>query len=68
MIEIYCKYANEDARVDVINFLNKNKVRFDLDVTESKSLTKRISVEIEDENVDEFLSHSRYKGFIFYEK
>lgn len=67
-MEAYCKYANEDARLKVINFLNKNKLRFDLDITEHKSLTKRISVEMDDENIDDFLSHSKFKGFVFYEK
>lgn len=68
MTEAYCKYSSEESRLKIINFLNKNKIRFDLEVTEDKSLTNRISVEMDSENIDDFLSHSKFKGFVFYEK
>lgn len=68
MTEAYCKYSNEESRLKIINFLNKNKIRFDLDIIECKSLTNRISVEMDSESIDEFLSHSKFKGFVFYEK
>jgi hypothetical protein len=68
MMEAYCKYSNEESRLKIINFLNKNKIRFDLDIIEEKSLTNRISVEMDGENMDDFLSHSKFKGFVFYEK
>lgn len=67
MTELQIKHQNESHRNSILNFLNTFKYKFDFDITNSKSLTKKIVIEIEEEYVDDFISSARYKKFNFHE-
>lgn len=67
MTELYIKYSDNFHRENILKFLNKEKVRFDIDVSQNRSLTNRIIIELSPEDSDSFISYSKFKGFKFYE-
>lgn len=67
MIELFIKYADSLSREKILDFLNKESSRFSIDITQDKSLTNRILIEVESEESESFISYSKFKGFKFYE-
>jgi sugar/nucleoside kinase (ribokinase family) len=67
MTELYIKYSGDAHRENILKFLSKEKVRFDIDVSQDRSLTNRIIIELSPEDSDSFISYSKFKGFKFYE-
>lgn len=67
MMHLSYKYSNERDRVLCLDFLRHSGFWNDIEIDVARSVTKRLVISIEDNDVDDFTIRAKYKGFKFNE-